>query len=506
MELYTPVPFLPERFDQTAQRLSLAQMAYEAELARIQSTQQAKMLQGQNIAGLGAILPDFMNRQMELAQIREMQRQRQEQLQIEKAYREGLIRAQEREDKIRQDELDYRRNLEFERNKRAGQEDLFKVGMEVGSLTPAQYGELSGTPFQAAFAPSVSKSLAALSQVPTVLGASSVTPAEEYVSREVLAKQGAETQIRQNRRDAAIAVGADSATADMFALTGQPSVLNNRGGDNAGRVMVFGDRLVNVRPQPGGGVSTTVLMEKPGKPAEPVAVPPVKRIQNTAADDNSKSAVINIASALPESNRNLWVDGWRDLEQKALQNNDWTAAAKYVAAKAIEQMPAAVETRVAGKLEAAKTVSDVMRELNALNQRGLLGAIPNTYEKLQNFVGQTSDPELAKAAARLLTVMQEYRRATTGVAFSPEERKEFDRILPSTNKSLEFNVALFEGMKKSLESALIGNLGLRIGDKYMNALLQDINRSMMPAASPGAAAQSPTGNVRPPGGNPFRKR
>lgn len=502
MALYTPMPFVPERFDQTAQRLSLAQMAYEAELARIQAAQQARMQQGQMIAGLGSVLPDFVNQQMQLAMLREQQQQRRDQLATEKTYREGLIAAQAREDRIRQEELAYRREVQDAQMRQQGVEDVATVGLKAG-LTPDQYEQLAGTPYAQLFAPDTTASLAALSQVPTVAGASQITPAVSgYVSRETQAQQAAAAQLQQERIAAATAMGADEATAQMFGLTGQTSVLPKPTAE-APRVMAFGDQLLDVQRMPSGEVSTRVLREKAAPPPAAVAAPPVKRIQNTTAADDSKAAVVNIAAALPEANRGLWVEGWRDLEEKALQRNDWTDAAKYVAAKAVEQMPAAMETRIAGKLEAAQAVASVMQELDTLNQRGLLGLLPNTYEKVQNFAGQTQDPALAAAAARLLTVMQEYRRATTGVAFSEAERKEFERILPGTGKSLEFNQALFAGMKQSLESALRSTLGLRIGDKYMNYLLQDVNRRIAPAPSSGATA--PSGNVRPAGGNVFRK-
>ena len=484
MATYTPLPFVPARFDQTAQKLSLAQMMYEAEMARIGMEQQRRTQLGQTLASLGSLPGQFVEVKNQLDQQALIQQQRQQQLDIERDYRQGLIERQREEDRLRQMTLDAQAQERQQRQRQQLGEDAYQAGMATGVLTPAQY-ELLNAAQKPNFAPNTRRSLEALAITPTVLGADMIEPAVEYVSLKTLADQQTAAQDKQRRRDIAISLGATPQIANLYAESGNESVLPQQ---NAPAETMA---QIEARSFKESGLTLPEWTRRmadarraPAAAPAPAAMPLVKQIQNTTAADNSKDAVATIASAMPTDNREMWVAQWRDLEEKALKSGDWTATARYVANKAIEQMPATMETKIAGKLEAVAAVASVMKKMEELNARGFLGKLPSTMEGLANVVGTTTDPELAEVAAQLLTVMQEYRRATTGVAFSEAERKEFERILPGVNKNFEFNQALFRSMKQSMESTLRSTLGMRVGDKYMDYLLQDANRRSTPAAAP----------------------
>ena len=106
MATYSPLPFVPQRFDQTAQKLSLAQMMYEAEMARINMEQQRRMQIGQTLASLGSLPGQFFDIKNTLDQQALLQQQRQQQIATEQDYRRGLVAAQEREDALRREAME----------------------------------------------------------------------------------------------------------------------------------------------------------------------------------------------------------------------------------------------------------------------------------------------------------------------------------------------------------------------------------------------------------------
>lgn len=72
MATYTPLPFAPKPFDQSQQQLRLVDLMYQAQLARIQKEQEARLQGAQMWTNLGLQLPQIVNT-VEQNRIRQMQ-------------------------------------------------------------------------------------------------------------------------------------------------------------------------------------------------------------------------------------------------------------------------------------------------------------------------------------------------------------------------------------------------------------------------------------------------
>lgn len=72
MATYTPLPFAPQPFDQSQQQLRLVDLMYQAQLARIQKEQEARLQGAQMWTNLGLQLPQIVNT-VEQNRIRQMQ-------------------------------------------------------------------------------------------------------------------------------------------------------------------------------------------------------------------------------------------------------------------------------------------------------------------------------------------------------------------------------------------------------------------------------------------------
>ena len=521
MATYSPLPFVPQRFDQTAQKLSLAQMMYEAEMARINMEQQRRMQIGQTLASLGSLPGQFFDIKNTLDQQALLQQQRQQQIATEQDYRRGLVAAQEREDALRREAME-------QADQRRQVEDVFRVGQATGRLSPEAFAALEGTPFVGAFG-RVEQPMTTPVTPPAAATEGMMAPSARVPLAQMryLPAMEAEAAEREKQQQAAMTFasiyeGASAAgyTPDesmMYAAKGQipPPKPQSRAAEQY-ELRNVGPNVVQFQRDPTGRVIGQQIVaaapEKPEPPAKPVPPSMLSKIVNTTAEDGSKDAVVNLYATMREDAGKIFVDRWAQLEQKAAEKNDWTDVAKYVTTPAIRSLPADDQRKVRGKVEAGMAISRTIGKLQELEQAGLLGKIPATYEKLYNFVGTTQDKRLAQAASELLAVMQEYRRNMTGVAFSDEERKEFGRILPDVNKNFEFNRALFEGLKTGVETTLRSYLEPAMGRKYMDYLITDINRQMMrndrTVAPPMPPVPSPAPATMPnarPGANPFAR-
>lgn len=73
-----------------------------------------------------------------------------------------------------------------------------------------------------------------------------------------------------------------------------------------------------------------------------------------------------------------------------------------------------------------------------------------TMEDIARKVGTVKEEELRTIATKILAARQKYRRAMTGVAFSPGENMEYDKIFPNIDKTQEFNSATIDGLRETL--------------------------------------------------------
>lgn len=114
---------------------------------------------------------------------------------------------------------------------------------------------------------------------------------------------------------------------------------------------------------------------------------------------------------------------------------------------------------VTGNLNTAKQITRVQGLFDDYVAKGgetgwLKGATEDTYQ----FVGKTTDPELAGLGAEIANSLDELVRYRTGAALSPAEEKFFDKILAGKGKSPELNTALTSALKRSMMATVENSL------------------------------------------------
>jgi len=99
-------------------------------------------------------------------------------------------------------------------------------------------------------------------------------------------------------------------------------------------------------------------------------------------------------------------------------------------------------------------------------------------------LGRVNDPELRKIATKIMKARQQYRRAMTGVAFSPGENAEYDAIFPSISKTGEFNTATLEALSESFKGDVDFIYSRTMGeDAYGELFGGGVGQEAQPAAS-----------------------
>jgi len=133
MAMYTPLPFVGKPLDQSEQQMRLVDLMYQAQLARIQREQEAR-LQGANMfMNLGMQLPQILSN-VEENRIREMTAlARQREAETERQFRDAQIRQWE-QDRI--DRAEAARQARLDREK----EDAAAAAREGRAIAASVYG------------------------------------------------------------------------------------------------------------------------------------------------------------------------------------------------------------------------------------------------------------------------------------------------------------------------------------------------------------------------------
>lgn len=126
---------------------------------------------------------------------------------------------------------------------------------------------------------------------------------------------------------------------------------------------------------------------------------------------------------------------------------------------------------------------------------GDLNLLTGTAEEISNkLLGVTGDPELTALATQLNREFQAYRTAATGAAFSPEESRDYAKVNPRTNATLELNNAIIDGAMNQIENRIKSTVSTRVSgaDKLWdivsgqttNEYLNDVDLILSDSASP----------------------
>ena len=506
MATYTPLPFVPARFDQTAQKLSLAQMMYEAEMARIGMEQQRRLQVGQTLASLGSLPGQFMDVKNQLDQQALMQQQRQQQLDIERDYRQGLIERQREDDRLRQMALDAQAQERQQRERERLGDEAFQVATQMGGASNATYNLMSPVQ-QQAFAPDTRVSMAALANAPTVMGASTIEPARDgYVSRKALADQQAAANQFESILAGAEAMGYSPAEAQMFATRGQvpPQRPTQKAPARFDRQVVDGNVIEYEFGADGQVINQRVLTAKQPSAPQPDKPTSDERLQAQVfgspdtpnyLSDTVKNQVAKGLAFVDANSRPLVMATIQRLASQPLtaatQQDVLGQIADQLVNPIIKAQPGAVESTMAQRLDGYMRFRQFKDRFEALaKQQGVkTGVVSSTIEGVMRSIGKTS---LTKEQLELFTELQrdyvEFRRLMTGVAFSKQEAEAYSKLVALLKNEQEVNMSLLDAGMRSFYNTASNTITRFIGPDLTNAYMQLVQRGYRrDTAAPSAA-------------------
>lgn len=164
-----------------------------------------------------------------------------------------------------------------------------------------------------------------------------------------------------------------------------------------------------------------------------------------------------------------------------LNQGDIEGAKNYVIRTAISNLGATEQTNTIGRTQAIAALKDVQSLLDQAKAKGiktniLSGNIVNVAQKL----GTTNDPDLTYISSRIQQELQVYRRAMTGVAFSPAESAQYKAIFPDITNTDTLNTTKISALVDGLDSNNRSVLSTYIGDKNYDALFGASNTGTLP--------------------------
>jgi hypothetical protein len=157
-----------------------------------------------------------------------------------------------------------------------------------------------------------------------------------------------------------------------------------------------------------------------------------------------------------------------------LTKNNLGKTRSFLKQLAIKSSTADEAKNIKGKERTIEFLSEVEQDLkNYENKGGDTNIFTGNIEEIARKIGTVRDPELRTIATKILTARQKYRRAMTGVAFSPGEDLEYDRLFPSIDKTVEFNTATIDGLREAFQGDVDFFYSFAMGEDAYNTLFKE---------------------------------
>lgn len=542
MATYSPLPFVPQRFDQTAQKLSLAQMMYEAEMARINMEQQRRMQIGQTLASLGSLPGQFFDIKNTLDQQALLQQQRQQQLATEQDYRRGLVAAREREDAMRLDAMEQARQ-------RQQTEDVFRVGQATGRLSPEAFAALEGTPFAGAFGrveqPMTTPVAPPAAATEGMMAPSARVPLAQMRYLPAMEAEAAEREKQQQAAmtfasiyEGASAAGYTPEESMMYAAKGQipPPKPQSRVAEQY-ELRNVGPNVVQFQRDPTGRViGQQIVAAAPEKPEPPPKPPDLNQTQRIFQLIQGKPSQ-GIENPLPESVKTDTLKAVRGLspaEQEFAATEVQRLASTLTADNygdvlgqigstlangLVKAQPADYEKTMIARLDGYRAFADFKQRFEQLRnaavakqpegerERFKRGLYDKTVEGAMNLIGRTTlSPEELRLWSEIQRDYIEFRKLMTGVAFSNQEDRQYGSLIPQLkNVDVEMDINKLQAGMDSMASGAKRFFERLMGKELTSAYLSMHQRGYAPmgaSSMPGMPATPAAALGVMPGGRP----
>ncbi len=133
-----------------------------------------------------------------------------------------------------------------------------------------------------------------------------------------------------------------------------------------------------------------------------------------------------------------------------LARGDERELTSFLRQAALEGAPVEQRRTLEARMDGIKILEEVLADLQALKKSGVsTNVLTGTLESLANAVGATSIPRLAAIVTRIRENQIIYRQAISGAAFSKEESRDYEEIMPSFMNTFELNETRIKALLNS---------------------------------------------------------
>lgn len=166
-----------------------------------------------------------------------------------------------------------------------------------------------------------------------------------------------------------------------------------------------------------------------------------------------------------------------------MQSGDFVAAKNYIIRQAMANAPADQQNQAVGRTQAITALKDIQGLLEQAKANGnATGLVEGNVQDIAEKFGKQGNADLAYIGNRIASILQTYRRAMTGVAFSPGESAQYEKIFPSTTKNGDLNTTKISALIDSLNSNNKATIGFYIGDSNYDKLFSDVSTTNLPSS------------------------
>lgn len=160
--------------------------------------------------------------------------------------------------------------------------------------------------------------------------------------------------------------------------------------------------------------------------------------------------------------------------QQYVKSGDSASAKDLITRTAIASAPVEQQNQAQGRMEALSALDTIKSKLDEyVAAGGNTNIFTGTEEQIANKVGATKDPKLAYLANQINQAFINYRRSMTGVAFSPQESAQYEKLFPSIGKVGNFNQAVIQSLQDTMNRNQALFLKVRIGATNYSKLFGD---------------------------------
>ena len=157
-----------------------------------------------------------------------------------------------------------------------------------------------------------------------------------------------------------------------------------------------------------------------------------------------------------------------------MERGEYKSAREYIFKTALETAGVDDYRQIGGAANTLQAFNQFDTLKTEMQEAGIpTNIISGTAENVMRKLGQSTNPNYVYFKGRVSNTLQQYRRAMTGVAFSPAESLEYKKQFPNYKNDISVNRKVNEAMKDSLQLQVDGFYTRKLGSGAYNKLASE---------------------------------